>query len=189
LSRIGEQQRGADVLTQQNIEAELSYAYLHAVATRAGFDCSYSSRNLDAAGVDATITEDNRFLAEDSAISFVQLHVQLKATIGEPANIEGNLSYRLTLPHSNKLRKTEIAVPRILAVLFLPKDPMDWLIHSEDGLLACRCAYWVSLYGALESTNESYQTVYLPRAQVLSADGLTTLMTRISRGEVIPYEA
>lgn len=44
------------MLSEQNIEAELSYAYLHAVASRAGFSCEYRNRHLDGAGVDATIT-------------------------------------------------------------------------------------------------------------------------------------
>jgi hypothetical protein len=38
------------MLTEQNIEAELSYAYLHAVASRAGFSCEYTPRHADAAG-------------------------------------------------------------------------------------------------------------------------------------------
>ena len=51
------------MLTDQNFEAELSYAYLHAVATRVGFSCEYRNRHLDGAGVDATVTEDGRMLA------------------------------------------------------------------------------------------------------------------------------
>jgi hypothetical protein len=77
----------------------------------------------------------------------------------------------------------------VLVVLFLPEDPLQWLLHSEDGLIARRCAYWVSLFTAPASTNEKYQTVYLPRSQVLSVAGLTALMTRISRKEVLGYEA
>ena len=47
------------MLTEQNIEAELSYAYLHAVASRAGFSCEYRNRHLDGAGVDAEEIEDD----------------------------------------------------------------------------------------------------------------------------------
>jgi hypothetical protein len=48
-NRLGNGERGLfptdirstrpSMLTDQSIEAELSYAYLHAVATRAGFSC------------------------------------------------------------------------------------------------------------------------------------------------------
>jgi len=68
------------MLTEQNIEAELSYAYLHAVASHAGFSCEYRNRHLDGAGVDATITEDNRKLASDSVLTSFSVDIQLKAT-------------------------------------------------------------------------------------------------------------
>jgi hypothetical protein len=175
------------MLSSQNVEAELSYAYLHAVASRAGFGCEYAGRHLDDAGVDAVVSENGRFLAADSVLGSFALHVQLKATAAVPSEHDGNFSYRLTLPHYNKLKETRIGIPRVLVVLFLPNNPADWLLHSEDGLIARRCAYWVSLYGAPESTNESYQTVRIPRAQALSVAGPTELMTRLSRREVIRY--
>lgn len=177
------------MLTEQNIEAELSYAYLHAVAAHAGFACKESDRHLDDAGVDATVSVYGRFLAPDSRLGSFDLHVQLKATVGTPAEKDGRLSYRLTIPHYNKLRDPRVGIQRVLAVLFLPENKAEWLVHSEDGLIARRCAYWLSLRGAPESANEKYQTVYLPRSQVLSATGLTALMTRLSRLEVISHEA
>ncbi len=63
--------KGLDLprLTDRNIEAELSYAFLHAVACKAGFSCEYRNRHLDSAGADATITEDGRKLAEDSVLT------------------------------------------------------------------------------------------------------------------------
>src|SRR5437660_10837623 len=87
----------ASMLTEQNIEAELSYAYLHAVATRGGFSCSYTHRHLDDAGVDAQIHEDGRFLATDSIHSSFALHVQLKATRVPPIEQNGRYSFSLLL--------------------------------------------------------------------------------------------
>jgi hypothetical protein len=175
------------MLTEQNIEAELSYAYLHAVATRGGFSCSYTHRHLDDVGVDAQIHEDGRFLATDSIHSSFALHVQLKATRVPPIEQDGRFSFSLPLRQYNKLRETRLASARILVVLLLPPDPVDWLRHSEDALIAKRCAYWVSLRGAMPSANDTAQTVYLPRQQVLSAESLTAVMTRCSRNEEMPY--
>ena len=42
-------------LSSQNIESELSYAYLHAVASHAGASCSVGSRHEDNTGVDARL--------------------------------------------------------------------------------------------------------------------------------------
>ncbi len=51
---------GNPMLTQQNIESELSYAYLHAVANTGWFGCVTSDRHHDNAGIDATVREDGK---------------------------------------------------------------------------------------------------------------------------------
>jgi Domain of unknown function (DUF4365) len=81
------------------------------------------------------------------------------------------------------------ASARILVVLYLPSEPSDWLTHSEEALIARRCAYWASLRGAPPSANDVTQTVYIPRKQVLSADALMEIMVRCSRDEEMLYDA
>jgi hypothetical protein len=100
----------------------------------------------------------------------------------------GRISYSLELPQYNKLRKTHRAAPLILVILRLPLDPAQWLTHTPESLIARRCAFWVSLRGAPDSTNETAQTVYIPTTNVLSVDGLTALMTKVSRREELNYE-
>jgi hypothetical protein len=175
------------MLTEQNIEAELSYAYLHAVASRGGFSCTPGNRHQDNAAIDAEIHEDGRSLADDSILTSFTVHVQLKATRAAPIEREGRFSYSLPIRQYNKLREMRVGAARILVVLFLPPDPMEWLRHSSEALVAKRCAYWVSLRGAAASENKSDQTVYVPRTQELSISGLTHLMTRCSRQEEILY--
>ncbi len=177
------------MLSEQNIEAELSYAYLHAVATRAGFACEIASRHLDGAGVDAEIHEDGRLLAPDSQLQAFTLHVQLKATRVEPVVQDNRFSFSLPVRQYDRLRQVRLAIPRLLVILFLPENPVEWLHHTEDGLVARRCAYWVSLRGAPDSPNEATQTIYVPRRQQLSPEGLTEIMTRCSREEVLLYAA
>ncbi len=177
------------MLSEQNIEAELSYSYLHAVATRAGFSCEYRNRHLDGAGVDATMTEDGRALATDSILTSFSVDVQLKATYQELPQQDGRISYCLTIPHYDKLRMEEVGAPRILIVLRLPPKADDWLQINEDALVMKRCAYWISLRGAPPSENDRHQTVYIPSTNLLTPSGLTELMTRFSRREVVPYAA
>lgn len=175
------------MLTDQHIEAELSYAYLHAVAARGGFSCSSSDQHLDDVGVDAQINEDGRLLASDSILTSFTLQVQLKATRVPPSEQGGRYSFSLPVKQYDRLRATRVASARILVVFYLAPDPGDWLSHSEDARIARRCAYWVSLRGAAPSANETVQTVYIPRLQVLSVHGLTELMTRCYRQEEIRY--
>jgi hypothetical protein len=177
------------MLTDQNLEAELSYAYLHAVASRAGFSCEYRNRHLDGAGIDATITEDGRRLASDSILTSFSVDIQLKATYLELPDNDGRLSYVLSVPHYDKLRLDEVAAPRLLVLMRLPHHPEEWLQITEEALIARRCAYWLSLRGASASANNDSQTVYVPRANLLSSRGLTDLMACFSRLEVIPYVA
>ena len=175
------------ILTEQNIEAELSYAYVHAVASRAGFACEYATRHMDSAAVDAIVREEGRFLAEDSVLGSFEAHLQLKATYRRLREIDERWSYRLPIHQYNRLRETRVQNPRILVLLQLPANPLEWLRHSEDALVSKQCAYWVSLRGAEASTNVTEQTVYIPRSQRLSPDSLIALMTRFSRREVIPH--
>jgi hypothetical protein len=175
------------VLTEQNIEAELSYAYLHAVASKAGFACEYTTRHMDSVAVDAIVREEGRFLASDSVLGSFEAHLQLKATYQRLKEIDGRWSFSLPIHQYNRLREPRIQNSRILVVMQLPANPEEWLRHSEDALVAKQCAYWVSLRGAPATDNEKEQTVYVPRLQLLSPESLTALMTRLSRREVILY--
>jgi hypothetical protein len=179
------------MLTEQDIEAELSYAYLHAVASRAGFGCSWTHRTLDSGGVDAQVYETGR-PAEPQAGRLLRyaLDVQLKATRTPPAEQEAHYSFSVPAKQYNILRMREVRTPLVLVVLFLPENMEEWLSHSEEGLIARRCAYWVSLRGAEPLPEEQgSRTVYVPRAQVLSVAGLTRLMERVSFAEAIDYVA
>lgn len=176
-----------DLLTQANIEAELSYAYLHAVASRAGFACEWRNRHLDGAGVDATITEDGRMLAADSKLTYIPVDVQLKATFTDLVEINEKISYSLDILHYDKLRSEMLCSPRLLVLLRLPRDPEEWLQVSEETLVSKRCAYWVSLRGAPAVTKQESRTVYIPKANILTPHQLTQVMTRFSRQEVISY--
>lgn len=176
-------------LSSLDIESELSYAYLHAVASLTGMGCKLGSRHDDNRGIDATVTA---WLApsDPTALTEVSFNVQLKATVAAPADDGTHLSYFLKeVGRYNDLRAETIAVPRILVVLFLPRDQPEWLVHSVDELIVRRCAYWVSLRGAPNVTTTSGTTVKLPKTQPLSPDGILALAESLSRGTRPSYPA
>jgi hypothetical protein len=159
-------------LSPNDIEAELSYAYLHAVAAHAGFGCEVASRASDNAGIDAYVRVTEK-LAPDSLYTNFPIEVQLKATTKPPAVEAGKYSYWLDdVRRYDKLRESSSPMPKLLVVLFLPKEASDWLSHSEDALITRKCAYWVSLCGAPQSNNQKGQTIYLPQANALSVEQL-----------------
>ena len=174
-------------LLPPNIESELSYAYLHAVASKAGMACSAGNRHEDNNGIDATLTAWGPFNS-GGYLTEVDIKVQLKATIAVPADDGVNLSYFLSgVSRYNDLRTATVNAARILVVLFLPEDAQDWLNHSEEELALRKCAYWQSLRGAPATTNGSGATVYLPKAQMFTPLALTDLATRLSRPDFPIY--
>jgi Domain of unknown function (DUF4365) len=101
---------------------------------------------------------------------------------------EGTTPFRSSSTINNKLRDPDRQSALVLVVLYLPPDPSLWLVHSPEGLVARRCAYWVGLRGAPESPNQTSQTVYVPSRNLFSVEGLRTILTRASRGDLIDYE-
>lgn len=173
------------MLSTQNIESELSYAYLHAIASRAGIICEKSGRHSDDAGVDAVLRVKGK-LAEDSILTQFPVEVQLKATKRVPYENNSRYSHSINVKNYNELRSTNTGAPQLLIVLFLPEDAENWLTHSEEYLVARRCAYWVSLRGA-PATDQDSITVFIPRANMLSVEVLMKLMTRFSKLEELDY--
>lgn len=182
------------LLSDNNIKSELSYAYLHAIAARAGVECKGTDRHSDGAGVDATLRVREKF-HDDSKLTHFTVDVQLKATSAvprEPHEAKTHYSFDMEVTHYKKARYSAETRGNALLVivLFLPDDPTEWLCHTVDGLVAKRCAYWVSLCDAPETTKseKSTQVIYLPKANVLSVDGLRQVLGRISRQERVVYE-
>lgn len=174
-------------LTSENVESELSYAYLHAIASKAGVCCEVAGRHEDNAGVDARLVGWGPF-PNGGWRNEVDLKIQLKATINQPTTVGNTLSYSLAgISRYDDLRSAAVATPRILVVLFLPQNESDWITHTDQALSLHRCAYWVSLRGAQASDNKTAQTVYLPKTQRFDEPGLKLLMEALSRNEIPEY--
>ena len=175
-------------LTPENIESELSYAYLHAVASHAGASCVVGGRHEDNTGVDAKLVGWGPFPGGGYRTE-VDVKVQLKATISVPVEVASAFSYSLKgIQQYDDLRSEAVSTPRILVVLFLPTQATEWITHTNESLSLHKCAYWVSLRGAPPSDNKTAQTVYLPKTQRFDANGLGALFAMISRGETPKYE-
>jgi hypothetical protein len=171
-------------LSDNDMKSELSYAYLHAVASRSGCECEVSGRHSDGMGVDARVHVRERF-SPDSLTRFT-VEVQLKATSEPPKLVGERFSFWLKAKNYDELRDTNVPNPQLLVVLFLPKNSAEWLSCSEECLIARKCAYWLSMYDAPEGS-PSGQTVYIPRVNVLSVDGFRVLLAQFARRERLRY--
>lgn len=177
------------LLPSNEVESELSYAYLHAVAAQARMSCSVATRHEDNMGIDATVRAVERF-DKDSILTDLTLDIQLKATLKKNfRQKDEKISYFLReISRYDKLRKKTVAIPRILVVLFLPDDSEEWLVWSEESLSMRECAWWVSLYGANPvKETKTGTTVYLPTNQPFNPKQLRDIMTRLSKEETLNY--
>lgn len=173
-------------LSPPNVESELSYAYLHAVASSAGVCCRDGNRHEDNNGIDAQLTAWLPHI-DASTLTEVDIKIQLKATIAKPKDDGLNYEYRLRgASRYNDLRTETIGIARVLVVLFLPKEAEEWLNHSPEQLVLRRCAYWQSLRGAPEISADS-TIIKIPKSQNFSPRGLMELVTRLSRRDFPTY--
>jgi len=154
---------------------EFSYAYIHAIAATAGYAVSLPSRDADADGVDRTIGARG-VVGEMRSPKF---DVQVKCTSDQRGD-QASITFDLALKNYDELRATNISLPRILIVVFVPDDLGEWLHQSETELCMRHCAYWVSLKGASRTTNTTTIRIDVPRDNLLSVEALHNLMSRVA---------
>ncbi len=174
-------------LREDDIKSELSYAYLHAVASRAGCECQATGRHSDGMGVDARLITQGIF-APPPALTRVQVDVQFKETSQPVQTVRGRWAFPVEVGLYEKLRPTTLPCQTLLVLLLLPPQPAEWLKGSPRALTLKRCAYWVSLRGAAESGNTTTQTVYWPNSNRFTVDSLSDRVRRLARNEWVLYE-
>ncbi len=165
-------------MTENEQKQQLSFAYIHAVAARAGFACERP--DVDDDSVDLVIAAQGR-INDRAILKSPRIELQVKATaVDELSN--GHLAFPLPLKNYNDLRE-ETLVPRLLVVLQLPLDADRWLAQSEEEMISRRCAFFVSLLGRPESENKSKVTVHVPRVNRITVESLLGMMERVSQRE------
>lgn len=168
------------LLNDNDIKEQLSYAYIHAVASRAGF--VFQTINLDRDSEDCRISASGK-VAEDSKRTSARLELQVKATAMDKP-VGDSFDYPLKMKNYNDLR-AERYNPILLVVYAMPPNKADWLLHTEDGLTSRQCAYWCNLRGHPDSVNAAVQRVQIPTCNHLSSESLWKIMHRVSRLEDI----
>lgn len=146
-------------------------AYLLAVAGAAG--CATSLRRPDDDSIDWTLS--CRLALRP------KLDIQMKTTTA--IDFDGELiRYPLKVKNYNDLIMTDILVPRILVLIFLPARVEEWLSLSSTELTIRRCGYWTSLRGQPTSDNEFTVTVPIPRSNMFTVQALCGMMVQINEG-------
>jgi hypothetical protein len=160
-------------------QEQFSVAYVRAVVSAAR--CAYASKEVDVHGVDFSV--EHQLQEGDHEFGFSTLDAQLKSS-GQDIVHEHFVTYTLQRKHYDKLRTTNVTVPRILVVVAVPNDIAEWMEQTEEGMLMRKCAYWTSLAGA-EDRDQGTISIRLPRVNVFDVTALCELMRRVREGLLI----
>lgn len=156
------------------IASELSHACLEAVVTYAGGTCTREGRANDNKGFDATV----RFMGELSDLSgsltYVQLHVQLKATYSCVIDENDEIAYDIDAAQYNKYIEYDLpGSPMLIVLLLLPprEDFEEWLKLDANGLVMKKCLYWMRLPNE-HTENRSSKRIRFSALNILSPENL-----------------
>jgi hypothetical protein len=157
---------------------QLSLAYLHAVASTAGYACYVPS--VDDDSVDRGLAARGRL---QGILESPRIDVQLKSVVRTPlAEGEDAFSYRLKRKNYDDLRGVHM-VPRLLVVLLLPQDPAEWVEQNHERMISRYAAYYLTLFGMPARENVRTVSVTIPRRNLFSVANLRRLMAEASRGK------
>jgi Domain of unknown function (DUF4365) len=158
-------------------QQEFSFAYIQAVASVAGY--SVERNYVDYDGIDLGICAHGA----GGAVRSPRVDVQVKSiTAGRPSRFPW--SYALDVDNYDSLHHADLAVPRILVVVAMPKNVANWVKATPQQLTVRHAGYWISLRGAPPTSNASTVTVHFPANHRLTPHELQAIMTRISQGSL-----
>ena len=146
---------------------EFSLAYVHAVAACAGMQLELPRRDLGSV--------DGRLISDSQIIEF-----QAKSTAREIER-DGTIRFQLPIKNYDDLRDPNTMALRILVVVQLPDDPINWLVQSDLRLCLNGHGVWHNLRGQPDRTNTSSVTVHIPASDRFDVAGLSGLMETASR--------
>src|SRR5438552_8976744 len=122
---------GADKgMTENEQKQQLSVAYVHEVASRAGYACQVVLVDHDS--VDVELAARGR-VHQQSVLMSPKLQVQLKATSQDVLKAD-HVAFPLSRKNYDELRVATMC-PRLLVVLLLPANPEEWLEQTEERMI------------------------------------------------------
>jgi hypothetical protein len=159
---------GASLTTATSWQKEkFSNAYVLAVATRGGF--TIGTWNQDKDGVDVTLRSGT-----------LMVDLQLKCT-QHPRMVGDDYVYDLDVPTYNKMRDPVRSAPGYLAVVVVPPNLDEWLLHESTRLLMSSHGYWAKLQDGPAPKGDRTTAIHLPRTQILTAEALERMFDEARR--------
>jgi hypothetical protein len=166
-------------ITREHCQERLSFAYINAVAAKAGYTCTRPELDY---GMDLqikTVEYEDGFL-QDTGFA---LDVSAKATHNFVL-LNGDIHYKLDVKAYNSLVKPRM-IPAVLVLYCMPDDDALWLSVQEDETTLKHCGYWLSLRGQQPTDNTGSKVVNIPKKQMFREESLKQIMDKVKRGEYL----
>lgn len=154
------------------MKERFSLAFIESVASVAGFYIDEPRVDFDS--VDGTLRAD---FGRRPRIEF-----QAKAT-SQDIMKDSHLAFHLPVKNYDDLRVEKPINPRILIVLFMPRDDSEWISQTTNELCLHHCAYWMSLEGNPPTQNATTKVVHIPVCNIFNSGQLSDLMEKAEKGE------
>jgi hypothetical protein len=155
---------------------QFSLAYVHAVASVAGFNVGDFA--VDDDSVDIVLKAPGLV----GTVRRLNINLQVKCTERLTGD-EDHWTFRLKRKNYVDLTDPDVHLPSLLVVLNVPPNLDDWLVWGDDEMTLRRRAYWLSLKGqAPLAPDQQSATVYVPRKNVFDVDGLHEVAKSIAEG-------
>ncbi len=145
---------------------EFSYAYVKLLASVSGFIVTDANRALDNAGIDITIRAPGII----KGIFSPGIDAQVKCT---SQDVVKDTFIKYPLPVKNYRRLIgKSAVSQILIIVVVPKDLSNVINILQNETFVKSCAYWTSLKGRQDTSNDETITIEIPKENVLTSQVL-----------------
>jgi Domain of unknown function (DUF4365) len=157
------------------LQEQFSLAFVHAVATVAGFTVTRPS--VDRQSIDLIVESSEAGTQFDCP----RLELQIKCTSLDTGQGE-HLVHDLPIKNYTDLQKKSY-VPRLLVVVTVKsRIPQEWLREEPEALILRGSGLFFSLSTAAQSSNDKTVRLKIPRTQRFSVEALRTLMNTIANG-------
>lgn len=170
-------------MPDEEIEKELGYAYLRAVAAIAGFTINFDVQDF---GIDGSFRQVIRLSTGKISCSTLALNFQAKSSFRSTIDYQNQvIKYPMKSDAHNALvgMNSETPSPCLLILFHMPRDKDMWVKISGDVMELRHCCYWELLRGVAVQPN-STRTVPIPLPQAVTPEGLLSLFGRLKRGQL-----
>lgn len=141
---------------------QFSTAFIHAIATRAGYTIGYWKVDKD--GVDVTLRHGG-----------LMVDMQLKCTYSPTYLKDGTISFQLDTQTYDKLRDKDRSAPGYLGLMIAPEDVDDWLAHDPKQVLMACHGYWARIQDLPEAATGDTKAIHIDPANILDAEAMKAM--------------